>query len=276
VPTSIGIFTSRDQAEHAVHELLSANVPEQSVSLLTPDSPARRGKKVGAVLGGTIGTTAGLTLGLGTATILVPGIGQVLAIGLGAAALLGLGGASAGKSVGAGIDAVIEDERASDLPDATYFRNILQQNRSVIVVNTDDADVHSRASAILDRLSISPDTDDLRPPAQVTRRYVDDVFVISLSGRMVIGDANATFHDFVHDAISNGSRKILVDLAAVTYIDSSAIGELVNTHIRLKKSGGQLKLAHLSEKVSEMMHITQLDKVMDIHPDERKALAAFA
>jgi len=259
-----------------MHELFSANVPEESVSLLTPDSPAHRGRKVGTLVGGAIGTSAGLTLGLVTATLLVPGVGQVVAIGLGAATLLGLGGATAGKSVGAGIDEVIEEEHTSDLPDAAYFRNILQRNRSVIVVNTDHADIHARASAVLDRLSIPPETDDVRPPAQVTRRYVDDVLVISLSGRMVIGDANATFHDFVHDAIHHGSHKILVDLAAVTYIDSSAIGELVNTHILLKKSGGQLKLAQLSPKVSEMMHVTQLDRVIEIHPDQSKALAAFS
>ncbi|MGZ4814679.1 MAG: STAS domain-containing protein [Terriglobales bacterium] len=276
MPTSIGIFTSSDQAEHAVHELLAARVPEANISLLTPHSSYHRGQKVGAFVGGAIGTSAGLTLGLATATLLVPGVGQVLAIGLGAATLLALGGATAGKAVGAGIDAVVAEEHVSDLPDAAYFRTILQQNRSVIVVQTDDADVHARASAVLDRLSIPAEADDLRPPAQLTRRYINDVFVIAVSGRMVLGDANATFHDFITDAINRGSRKILVDLSGVTYIDSSAIGELVNAHIKLKRVAGQLKLAHLSPKVHEMIHVTQLDKVIEIHPDESEALTAFA
>jgi len=276
LPTSIGIFISSDQAENAVNELLAASVPEEHILLLTPDTPHHRGKTVGKYLGGALGTSAGLTLGLATATLLVPGVGQVVAIGLGASALLGLGGVTAGKSVGAGIDAVVDAEHATDVPDAAYFRNILQQNRSVIVVHTSDPAIHADASEILNRLSIPAESDDVRPPTQVTRRYVNDVLVIALSGRMVLGDANATFHDFLHEAIDKGSHKILVDLTNVTYIDSSGIGELVNAHIQVKKFGGKLKLARLSPKVREMMHITQLDKVMDIHPDEARALAAFA
>ncbi len=276
MPTSIGIFTSSDQAEHAVHELLAAQVPEADISLLTPDLPHHRAEKLGALVGGAIGTSAGLTLGLATATLFVPGVGQVVAIGIGAATLLGIGGVSAGKSVGAGIDALADEEHASGVPDAAYFRNILQQGRSVIVVQTDDTGAHTRASEVLSRLGIPPEIEEYRPPAVVTRRYAGDVLIISVSGRMILGDANATFHDFVYDAINHRCRKILVDLSAVTYIDSSAVGELVNAHIKLKKSGGQLKLVHLSSKVREMMHVTQLDKVIEIHPDESKALAAFA
>ena len=108
MPTSIGVFTSREQAQDAVHLLIADKVPEDDISLLTPGSPEHRmgGKKVGAYVGGAIGTSTGLTLGMAAATLAVPGIGPVLALGLGAAALLGFGGVKAGKSVGAGIDSV--------------------------------------------------------------------------------------------------------------------------------------------------------------------------
>ena len=279
MPTSIGVFTSRDQAEAAVHELLAADVPQESIALLSPDTappePRHTGKKVGAYLGGAIGTSTGLSLGLAAATLAVPGIGPVVAIGLGAAALLGLGGIRAGKSVGAGIDAVNEEERASDVPDAAFFCNVLAQNRSVIVVQTHHATVHARAAEVLNRLGLKTAPDDAVSTSRVSSRRVSDVLVIALSGRVVVGEASDEFRDLVYAAIESGTSKILVNMADVSYIDSSGIGALVNALIRIRKVGGQLKLTRLSPKISELLELTRLDKVMDIEIDEAKALTAF-
>jgi len=276
LPTSIGVFPSRSQAENAVQELLTARVPRDQVSLLTPEEAHRHtGKSVGAYVGGAIGTGTGLSLGLAAATLIVPGVGPVLAIGLGAAALLGFGGVTAGKSVGSGLDALNEEEHAADLPDAAFFCNVLRQNRSVIVVETDDKAVHTRASAVLNRLGIGGASDDTVPPGKITTRNVGDVVVISLSGRLVAGDATAAFRELVYQAVELGSTKLLIDMSAVTFVDSSGIGELVHAFIRVKKAGGHLRLTRLSGKVAELMRITHLDKVMDIQNDEAQALAAF-
>lgn len=280
MPTSIGVFTSRDQAERAVHELVAEQVPQNSISLLTPDEaqPEHRsiGKSVGAYLGGAIGTSAGLTLGLGTATLLVPGVGPVLAIGLGAAALLGFGGVTAGKSVGAGIDELNEAEHATDLPDAAFFCNVLRQNRSIIVVQTADDVIHARASAVLNRLGLGSEPDDAAPSGRVASRNVGDILVISPTGRIVAGDATAAFRELVDQAVELGAVKILVDMSGVTFLDSSGLGELVHALIRVRKAGGQLRLTRLPEKIANLMHITHLDKVMDIENDEAAAMAAFA
>jgi len=289
LPTSIGVFASRDQAERAVHELLDAQVPKHQIFLLTPDDddhqPRTAGKTVGAYVGGAIGTSTGLSLGLATATLVVPGIGPVLAIGLGAAALLGFGGMTAGASVGSGLDELNDSERAAELqsssaknstlPDAAFFRNVLRQNRSVVVVEAADDAIHYGASAVLNRLSIGAEPGDDAPSGKITTRHVGDVFIISLSGRIVAGDPTAAFREIVSQAIDLGSRKLLVDMSAVTFIDSSGIGELVHTSLRIRKAGGQLKLTRLSAKVAELMRITHLDKVMDIEEDETQALAAF-
>lgn len=280
MPTSIGVFASRDQAENAVHELLAADVPQDSISLLTPETktPEHRttGKKVGAYIGGAIGTSTGLSLGLAAATLAVPGIGPVLGIGLGAAALLGLGGVTAGKSVGHGIDALNEAEHPTDLPDAAFFHDVLRLNRSIIVVQTDSTSTHNRASAVLNRLGLGSEPETPAPMGRVSSRNEGDVLIISLIGRIVAGDPTAAFHELIYQAVELGSRKILVDMTDVTFIDSSGIGELVNAFLRVRNVGGRLKLTRLPEKVRELMHITHLDKVMDIANNHEQAMAAFA
>jgi len=278
VPTSIGVFTSREQAQDAVHLLIADKVPEDDISLLTPGSPEHRmgGKKVGAYVGGAIGTSTGLTLGMAAATLAVPGIGPVLALGLGAAALLGFGGVKAGKSVGAGIDSLNEEERDPDLPDAAFFRGALVQGRSVIVVQTEDASVHASASAILNRLAIHAVGEEAGATANVAFHMVSDVLVVALFGRVVIGEVADHFRDIVYNAIDGGSRKIVINMAEVTFIDSSGLGALVNAMIRMRNAGGKLKLTQPSSKVAELLELTRLDKVMDIAPDEEMALAAFA
>jgi anti-sigma B factor antagonist len=274
--TSIGIFTSPEQADRAVHELLSAHVPRESISLLTPEIAEEHstGKKVGAYVGGAIGTSTGLSLGLAAATLIVPGIGPVLAIGLGAAALLGLGGITAGKSVGSGLDALNHEEHAS-LPDAAFFHNLLRQNRSVIVVETDDASAHAHASVVLDRLGIATEPDVTAASGQLTSRNAGDILVISLSGRFIAGEATERLREVVDQAVELGTTKLLVEMSGVAFLDSSGIGELVHAFIRVRKAGGQLRLTRLPEKVWDLMRLTHLDKVMDIENDEQKALAAF-
>lgn len=280
MPTAIGVFTSREQAEAAVHELRAANVPDNSISLLTPETShtehRHTGKKVGAVVGGAIGTSTGLSLGLAAATLAVPGIGPVLAIGLGAAALLGFGGLTAGKSVGAGIDELNEAEHVTDLPDADFFWNVLRQNRSVVLVQIDDAELHRKASEVLNRLGIGTRSEGSAPIGRISSRNVGDVLVISLTGRIVTGDPTAAFRELVYQAIELGAHKLLIDMSGVVFLDSSGIGELVNALLRVRKVGGQMKLAKLPDKVVELMRTTHLDSVMDIQESEEKALAAFA
>ncbi len=278
MPTSIGIFMSREQAEEAVHLLVADRVPEDAISLLTPETPDHRttGQKVGGFVGGAIGTSTGLTLGMAAATLAVPGIGPVLAIGLGAAALLGFGGVTAGRSVGAGLDTLKEEERDPDVPDASFFRQVLARNRSVIVVQSTDAGVHTRASAVLNKLGIHVGGEEPNAAANVSVHMVQDVLVVALSGRVVIGEVADHFRDIVYNAIDSGSRKIVINMAEVTFIDSSGLGALVNAMLRMRNVGGKLKLTQPSSKVSELLEVTKLDKVMEIEPDESKALMAFA
>jgi len=81
--------------------------------------------------------------------------------------------------------------------------------------------------------------------------------------------------ELIRDQLSKGNKQILLNLADVTYIDSSGIGELVSAYTAVSNQGGQLKLLNLTKKVHDLLQITKLYTVFDIHDDEAKAIASF-
>ncbi len=106
-------------------------------------------------------------------------------------------------------------------------------------------------------------------------REVDGVTILDLSGRITLGEGSGTLRDAVRDLVSKGSKKILLNLAEVDYIDSSGLGELVAAYTAVKNSGGDLKLVNLTKKVSDLLVITKLATVFDVKDDEAAAVASF-
>ncbi len=106
-------------------------------------------------------------------------------------------------------------------------------------------------------------------------RDIGDVHVIELSGKITIGTGDVKVRELVSEALAQGRTKILFDLGGVTAIDSSGIGEMVACYTTVTKRGGQLKLMHLSPKITDILQVTQLITVFDVFDDEREALGSF-
>jgi anti-sigma B factor antagonist len=106
-------------------------------------------------------------------------------------------------------------------------------------------------------------------------RQVDGVTILDLSGRITLGEGSVTIRDAVRDALAKGSKNIVLNLADVSYIDSSGLGELVSAYTSVKNSGGELKLLSLTAKVQDLLQITKLYTVFDVKDDEASAIAAF-
>lgn len=79
----------------------------------------------------------------------------------------------------------------------------------------------------------------------------------------------------VRDLLGNGSRKILLNLADVDYIDSSGIGELVSAYTAARNVEGELKLLQLTRRVHDILQITRLFTVFDVQSEEESALRSF-
>ena len=110
---------------------------------------------------------------------------------------------------------------------------------------------------------------------KATIRQVDSVTVVDISGRITLGEGCTQLRELIRDQLSKGNKNILLNLADVTYIDSSGIGELVSAFTTVRSSGGELKLLNLTKKVHDLLQITKLYTVFDVHDDEAKAIASF-
>jgi len=110
---------------------------------------------------------------------------------------------------------------------------------------------------------------------KISSRQVDGVSVLDCNGRITLGEGSITLRDTVRDLLSKGHKKILLNLAEVSYIDSSGIGELVSAFTTVRNQGGELKLLNLTKKVHDLLQITKLYTVFDVKDDEASAIKSF-
>src|ERR1044072_1333711 len=106
-------------------------------------------------------------------------------------------------------------------------------------------------------------------------RQIDGVTIVDLSGLITLGECSVILRDTVRELMGKGSKKILLNLGDVNYIDSSGIGELVSAFTTVRNQGGELKLLNLTKKVNDLLQITKLYTVFDVKDDEASAVKAF-
>ena len=110
---------------------------------------------------------------------------------------------------------------------------------------------------------------------KLNSRQVGDVSVVDVAGRITLGEGSSALRDLLREMVGKGQKKILLNLGEVSYIDSSGIGELVSGFTTVTNSGGQLKLLNLNKRVKDLLQITKLYTVFDVHEDEAGAIRSF-
>lgn len=111
---------------------------------------------------------------------------------------------------------------------------------------------------------------------KATAREVGSVTIVDLSGRITLGEGSSTLRQMVRDLLAKNQRKILLNLGDINYIDSSGIGELVSSFTAVRHQGGELKLLQLTKKVHDLLQITKLYTVFDVHDNEEAAIDSFS
>lgn len=106
-------------------------------------------------------------------------------------------------------------------------------------------------------------------------RQADNVVVVDVSGRIVLGEGSNVVRDTLRDLTAKGNKKILLNLGDVSYIDSSGIGELVAGYTSAANAGGELKLLGLTKRAKDLLQVTKLYTVFDVHEEEAHALRSF-
>ncbi|HKF06494.1 MAG TPA: STAS domain-containing protein [Candidatus Sulfotelmatobacter sp.] len=109
----------------------------------------------------------------------------------------------------------------------------------------------------------------------IDTREVGHVTILDVNGRIVLGEEIHQLRDAVRGLVSEGKKRVILNLAEVDYIDSSGVGELVGCFTTVRNAGGELKLLNLSQKVHDVLHVTKLYTVFDIRDDEFTAVKSF-
>jgi anti-sigma B factor antagonist len=110
---------------------------------------------------------------------------------------------------------------------------------------------------------------------RATYRDAGTVTVVDIGGRITLGEGSALLRTTIRDLLAEGRNKIVLNLGDVNYIDSSGIGELVTGFTTVKKSGGDLKLLHLTKKVHDILQLTKLFTVFEVFSDENVVVQSF-
>ena len=109
----------------------------------------------------------------------------------------------------------------------------------------------------------------------IHERREGDVAVLDLKGRFRISGGTLALHRSIRCLVDEGKTKIVLNLAGVTHIDSTGLGEFISSYVTLSNRGGHIKLVHLTERLQDIMAITKLLTVFDVYDNELDALASF-
>ncbi len=110
---------------------------------------------------------------------------------------------------------------------------------------------------------------------KIIERVVGPVTVLDLDGRLVYGDGDQTFKEQVNTLVRQGRKFLVLNMHNVTYLDSAGVGVLVWKFVTIRKQGGTIKLANLSPRSHNVMHISKLLEVFETYDSEDAALRSF-
>ena len=109
----------------------------------------------------------------------------------------------------------------------------------------------------------------------VNTRKIQGVVVVDMSGKLAAGEPVLLLRNTVSHFVEDGSRKFLLNLGSVSYIDSAGLGELITTYASLRNRNGDMKLLNLTKTAKGLLQMTKLLTVFDTFDDEPKAIQAF-
>jgi len=111
---------------------------------------------------------------------------------------------------------------------------------------------------------------------KISERCVRGVAVVDLAGKLTLTDGPGMVKDVVTRLVSRGQQQIVLNLAGISYIDSSGLGELVACYLTAVRRGGIIKLANAGPRVLDVLVLTRLLTIFEVHTSEESAIMSFA
>ena len=110
---------------------------------------------------------------------------------------------------------------------------------------------------------------------KISQRAAGAVTVLEAKGKITIGEGDLILREEIGKLLGEEKKQIVLDLGGVSYMDSAGVGELVSVYTSVKNRGGELKLSALTKKIKDLLTITQLMTIFDVHETDAEAVASF-
>ena len=111
---------------------------------------------------------------------------------------------------------------------------------------------------------------------KLSTHEVGGVVIVDTHGKLTLGEGTSALRTQIRELVAGGSRRIVLNLADVSYMDSSGLGELIGAHTTVVTAGGEMKLLNLAKRVHDLLKLTKLYTVFEAFEDEGAAVASFS
>jgi anti-sigma B factor antagonist len=109
----------------------------------------------------------------------------------------------------------------------------------------------------------------------ISERTTGEVTILDVDGRLTLDDGVERMRDKIRSLLLQGRTSQLINLAGVPYIDSAGLGSLVEGHGEVARRGGALKLLNATARLQDLLVITKLATIFEMHDTEAAAVASF-
>jgi anti-sigma B factor antagonist len=110
----------------------------------------------------------------------------------------------------------------------------------------------------------------------IETRKKGDVVIVDFQGRLAVGVGEEMLSRLIEQLLDEGSRKILLNLSEMDYIDSNGLGELVQSLKTSKRFGASLRLLKPQDRVKKTLRLTNLLPMFSVYDSESEAIKSFA
>ena len=112
-------------------------------------------------------------------------------------------------------------------------------------------------------------------PLRMTEQELESITAVAMTGEIVLGEESNAFREKIAGLLTAGKKRIVLNVANVTYIDSTGVGALVASFHSARSHGATLKLANLGSRFHEILQMTRLLTVFDTYDSEAAAIESF-
>ena len=103
-------------------------------------------------------------------------------------------------------------------------------------------------------------------------KELDSIPVLHVKGKLLGGGETAEVHEKVKEAIEQGSKKLVIDLSKVKWLNSQGMGMLMACLTSVRNADGRLAVAGSQEKVKSALMITKLATIFETYDTPEEAV----